>query len=119
MGMYFQWVRRFGTQNGAQNRVQNRPQNRVQKRKTDIQSWVLIRLFSASFGPQNGREMAIRRTKRADFLEHFEARELSYPIMMFPGTFWKVQNLEISVPEAPIFRRIKLEFSKIVLREPS
>ena len=33
MGMYFQWVRRFGTQNGAQNRVQNRPQNRVQNGK--------------------------------------------------------------------------------------
>ena len=67
MGMYFQWVRRFGTQNGAQNRVQNRPQNRVQNGKIDIQSWVLIRPFSASFGPRNGREMAIRPTKKADF----------------------------------------------------
>ena len=67
MGMYFQWVRRFGTQNGAQNRVQNRTQNRVQNGKFDIQSWVLIRPFSASFGFRNGREMAIRPTKKADF----------------------------------------------------
>ena len=30
-------------------------------------------------------------------LAHFEALELSYPKMTFPGTFWKVQNLEIQV----------------------
>ena len=32
-------------------------------RKIDIQSRVLIHPFSASFGPRNGREMAIRPTK--------------------------------------------------------
>ena len=72
MGMYFQWVRGFGTQNGPQNRVQNEPQNRVQNRpqnrvqngKIDIQSWVLIPPFSASCGPRNGREIAIRPTKK-------------------------------------------------------
>ena len=62
MGMYFQWVRRFGTQNGAQNRVQSR----VQNGKIHIQSWVRIRPFSASFGPRNGWKMAIRPTKKAD-----------------------------------------------------
>ena len=36
-------------------------------RKIDIQSWVLIRPFSASFGPRNGREMAICPTKKTDF----------------------------------------------------
>ena len=80
MGMYFQWVRRFGTQSGSQNRVQNG--------KIAIQSWVLIRPFSANSGPRNGRGMAIRPTKKADFLAHFEARELGYyPIMTFPGHF--------------------------------
>ena len=63
--------------------------------KNDIQSWVLIRPFLASFGPRNGREFAIRPTKNADLLAHFEARELSYPMMTFLGHFWKVQNLEI------------------------
>ena len=32
--------------------------NRAQKGKNDIQSWVLIRPFSASLGPRNGREIA-------------------------------------------------------------
>ena len=32
--------------------------------KIDIQSWVLIRPFSTSFGSRNGREMAIRPTKK-------------------------------------------------------
>ena len=75
MGMYFQWVRGFGTQNEPQNRVQNEPQNRVQNRpqnrvqngKIDIQSWVFDGPFSNSFGARNGREMAIRPTKKVDF----------------------------------------------------
>ena len=41
-------------------------------------------------------------------LVHFEAQELSYPIMMFPSHFWKVQNLEMSVPGAPIFETKRL-----------
>ena len=36
-------------------------------RKNDIQSWVLIRPFSANFGPRNGREIAICPTKKLDF----------------------------------------------------
>ena len=76
-----------------QNRVQNRPQNRVQNGKIDIQSWVLIRPFSARVGSRNGREMAIRPTKKADFFGHFEARELSYPIIAFLGHFLNLQNL--------------------------
>ena len=35
-------------------------------RKNDIQSWVLIRPFSVSFGPRNGREIAIRPAKKAE-----------------------------------------------------
>ena len=81
---------RFGTQNGAQNRVQNR----VQNGKIDIQSWVLIRPFSASLDPEMARKwQSIRRKKL--FFSHFEARELSYPIMTFPGHFLNLQNLEI------------------------
>ena len=68
MGMYFQWVRRFGTQNRAQNRVQNRAQNRgqnrVQNKKIDIQSWVLIRPFSTRFGPRMaGKLQSVQRKK--------------------------------------------------------
>ena len=33
-------------------------------------------------------------------LEHFEARELSYPILTFPGPFWKPQN-----PGSPIEKK--------------
>ena len=97
MGMYFQWVRRFGTQNGPQKRVQNdrepmgmyfqwirrfgtrmdlrtgsrtdqnEPQKRVQNGKIDIQSQVLFRPFSVNFQTRNGREIAIRPTKKTDF----------------------------------------------------
>ena len=64
-GYVLMGTRILGTR--AQNRFQNRPQNRVQNGKIDIQSWVLIRPFSASFDPRNGREMAIHPTKKADF----------------------------------------------------
>ena len=37
-------------------------------------------------------------------LAHFEARELNYPKMMFPGHFWKPQNLEIQIQ---IFENLK------------
>ena len=58
-------------QNRAQNRTQNRAQNRVQngaqKGKIDIRTWVLLRPFWTQNQTRNGREMAIRPTKKADF----------------------------------------------------
>ena len=67
----------------------------------DIQSWVRIGAFSSSFGPRNGQEMAIRPTKKADF----EARELSYPIMTFPGHFWNLQVLRFELPELRFLKK--------------
>ena len=49
--------------------------------------------------------MAICPTKKAGFLAHFEALELSYPIITFPGYFWNLKNLGMSVRGAPIFEK--------------
>ena len=68
--------------------------------KNDIQSWLSHQgIFGRKLGPKwpGICNLSDEKTCR---LAHFEARELSYPT----GTFWKVQNLEISVPRAPIFR---------------
>ena len=77
-------------------------------RKIDIQSWVLIRPFSTSFGPrtESGNPSDEKRRR----LAHFEAPELSCPIMMFPEHFWNLQNREISVPGAPIFQISRFDF---------
>ena len=45
--------------------------------------------------------MAIRSTKKADLLAHFEAPELSYPKMIFPRPFWNLPNHSKSAPKAP------------------
>ena len=90
----------------------------AQIEKKLIRSWGLILSFSAIFGPRNGREAAIHPTKNMFFV-HFEARELSYPIMTFPGNFGKVQNLESSVLGAPLFFKCPGPmFEKKMLREP-
>ena len=79
-------------------------------RKIDIQSKVLIWQFSANFGPRNGWEMAICPTKKIDFLAHFEAPELSYPILTFLCNFWNLKDLEMSVPGTPIFQISRFDF---------
>ena len=52
-----------------------------------------------------GKLQSVRRKKL--IFSDVEARELSYPILTFLGTFWNLQNLEISVPGAPIFRILR------------
>ena len=52
MGMYFQWVRRFGTQNRAQNRVQNRPQNKIQNRKLTFRAGFSVVHFGQIWTPK-------------------------------------------------------------------
>ena len=72
---------------------------------------------SADFRSKSGTEMAgkwqsvRRKTCR---LAHFEARELSYPKMTFPGTFWNLQNQEIElkiVEKPPNQVPTRIEFS--------
>ena len=67
--------------------------------------------FLQILDPETARKFQSVRPKKLIFSAHFEARELSYPIMTFPGTFWNLQNLESSVPGAPILRCFKSDFS--------
>ena len=59
---------------------------------SDIQSQVLLRPFwTQNPNPKWPGNCNPSNEKRCR-LAHFEARELSYPKMTFPGPFWNLQN---------------------------